>query len=45
MHLFLQHRFLLHDLVYLNQHEQVLIYQHLIYLLFSQIVEINGNIF
>ena len=31
--LFLQHQFLLHHLIYLNQQEQVVIYQHLIYLL------------
>ena len=29
-----QHHFLLHCLVYLNQQEQVLIYQHLIYLFY-----------
>ena len=31
---FLTTSFLLHQLVYLNQQEQVLIYQHLIYLLY-----------
>ena len=34
IHLFEQHHYLLHHLVYLNQQEQVLIYQHLIYLLY-----------